>query len=72
MSDADIYGREHAIVVSYQPVGQPQRRLVFEPQTSGTPWRRIEQVRDGDGWRTTGAERVETVNVENADSAPDS
>jgi hypothetical protein len=58
--------RSDAIVISWSPSGRADRRIVFEPLSSGG-YTRVEQARSapsGEGWWTVGSERVDSVAVE--------
>lgn len=56
---------EDAITVVYQPASGPPRRIRFGPQGDG--WRRQTATWTGCGWRHTGSEPVDVLDVD----APD-
>lgn len=57
--------RSDAVVVRWTYPDQPDRRLVFEPTSSGA-WTRLDQERapSPEGWRTVGADRVDSIGFE--------
>lgn len=58
---------DEGVVVTWTRTARPDRRLRFEtrdvPHSEGDYWR-VEEQRDGDGWRQVGREAVGSVTVE--------
>jgi hypothetical protein len=64
--------RSDAVTVTVQPSGREgARREVFEPHADAptdAPWLRVTETRNAAGWRQTGSEPIEWLQIERGDA----